>query len=1027
MKKKDIKICGLSILGSVALLNTVSVSALDESVVSDTNQSSQIIQKSETFVEIEANVEIMPIEEDTTIIEGINTSEVVMDEGGVELDAQKAQLVAEDSELNRMSEKEETVTESSEQVESDITSDEQSDIMLDTLIEENHKTNDIEQPVIEKNDITNRHQWHGTFFGESTNESKNSVTINNDGSVTLKAANFDPETKIIQDKGGKFTSYHDGITYYYTEIDAKHENFTFSATFNVDYLNPKADGQEGFGIIVRDQIGYSNTGDQQFPSNSVAAIATKVKVADENAKPTTLKPGLATRFVTGLTEEIIEEGATSISAKGKSETIPFKDDMTMKVEEGKKYTFTVKKTNTGYHAVYEVDGEILENILYGTDKLLQIDRDKIYVGIAAARGVVTTVSDMILEITNPNTDAPAEEEPLELIEPSFKFNNYNKTGNQRYNLELVTNVPGKATIYDSEQNVIGEITLEADYPKFVEVDLLEGDNQYTAKFEASNPELLTDSEPLISETLIHHKTFDGHYKGNIGTYLTVSPSGTAEGDGTLENPLDIFTAIDYIKPGQMIELMGGVYEMNRNVIIHRGNNGTNTLNKLMGTVSIEPAIFDFTKGGAFLVNGDYWKIDNIHVRNTQGNVKGMTIGGNYNHLQRIEAYNNGDTGIQISGNAAEHYDLWPKYNVIENSTSYNNVDPGHNNADGFAAKITVGEGNLFRGNIAYNNVDDGWDLFAKLESGLIGTVTIEDSIAFRNGTNLEKNASGDGNGFKLGGDGIAIEHILRNSLSFDNDADGVTSNSNPAANVYNVITVKNKGTNLSLYGKGNTEVVSKVEGIITWDSQEEDRPGNESVLNNSENYINGKNIQGDKVDESWFEKTDLSLLPTRNEDGSINLNGLFVLTNGKSVVSPISSQPLVPYFVLDNTPEENTNEDEDKENPNDNVIEDDNSETEDIGDTEKENNTEEDTENEDKEAEETEAEETEAEETEQAKGNDKVVNSDNSKESQDNKQPIVKLTKASQLPATGEKKINPILALPLMISGFVLSYLKRKK
>ena len=38
---------------------------------------------------------------------------------------------------------------------------------------------------------------------------------------------------------------------------------------------------------------------------------------------------------------------------------------------------------------------------------------------------------------------------------------------------------------------------------------------------------------------------------------------------------------------------------------------------------------------------------------------------------------------------------------------------GYEDADGFAAKLTVGDGNVFDGCISYNNADDGWDFFAK--------------------------------------------------------------------------------------------------------------------------------------------------------------------------------------------------------------------------------------------------------------------------------------------------------------------------
>ncbi len=103
-----------------------------------------------------------------------------------------------------------------------------------------------------------------------------------------------------------------------------------------------------------------------------------------------------------------------------------------------------------------------------------------------------------------------------------------------------------------------------------------------------------------------------------------------------------------------------------------------------------------------------------------------------------------------------------------------------NNADGFAAKLTSGEGNVFRGCIAYSNIDDGWDLFTKIETGPIGAVVIDDCIAFRNGSLSDGSGNGDGNGFKLGGDGIAVPHVLRDSFAYANGASGITSNSNPA-------------------------------------------------------------------------------------------------------------------------------------------------------------------------------------------------------------------------------------------------------
>ena len=58
--------------------------------------------------------------------------------------------------------------------------------------------------------------------------------------------------------------------------------------------------------------------------------------------------------------------------------------------------------------------------------------------------------------------------------------------------------------------------------------------------------------------------------------------------------------------------------------------------------------------------------------------------------------------------------------------------------------------------------------------------------------------SGDKNGFKLGGEGVHVPHIIKNSLAFDNGAYGFTSNSNPGVIAQNNISADN-GTNLGFY------------------------------------------------------------------------------------------------------------------------------------------------------------------------------------------------------------------------------------
>ncbi len=118
--------------------------------------------------------------------------------------------------------------------------------------------------------------------------------------------------------------------------------------------------------------------------------------------------------------------------------------------------------------------------------------------------------------------------------------------------------------------------------------------------------------------------------------------------------------------------------------------------------------------------------------------------------------------------------------LIINCDSYRNAEikGKGENGDGFAAK--EGVGTIFRGCRAWENVDDGWDVY-----GGNHPVLIDSCWAFGNGVNywphLITSFQGDGNGFKLGGgggiDGNA-PNVVVNSFAFDNVSKGFDQNHN---------------------------------------------------------------------------------------------------------------------------------------------------------------------------------------------------------------------------------------------------------
>ena len=131
-------------------------------------------------------------------------------------------------------------------------------------------------------------------------------------------------------------------------------------------------------------------------------------------------------------------------------------------------------------------------------------------------------------------------------------------------------------------------------------------------------------------------------------------------------------------------------------------------------------------------------------------------------------------------------------------------DPSDNNADGFAAKLTCGVGNVFKYCVAAFNADDGWDLFSKTATGPIGEVKIYDSICYGNGFYIDadgevKATAGDGNGFKMGGSGLAVMHEAYNCISFGNKTNGFTNNSDPMGKYIDCMGYNNGGSNLELH------------------------------------------------------------------------------------------------------------------------------------------------------------------------------------------------------------------------------------
>lgn len=279
---------------------------------------------------------------------------------------------------------------------------------------------------------------------------------------------------------------------------------------------------------------------------------------------------------------------------------------------------------------------------------------------------------------------------------------------------------------------------------------------------------------------------------NLYAQIYVSASGDDSNPGTLELPFKTLTkAVSVSGPDTLIYMRGGVYYDSTTIRLNK----TGQLNKYIKIWAYpgEKPILDFagqpvsTSSRGIQISHNYWHLKGLEIRNAKDN--GIYISAWYTIVENCVIHDCNDTGLQISGNGS--------YNLILNCDSYGNNDPLTNgeNADGFAPKLDIGPGNVFRGCRAWNNADDGWDIYEGDEP-----VLIEDCWAFRNGFNIWgiPNFQGDGNGFKLGGNFVAAAHKIVRSVAFDNKSKGFDQNNNTAGiTLYNNTGWRNQSRNFS--------------------------------------------------------------------------------------------------------------------------------------------------------------------------------------------------------------------------------------
>jgi hypothetical protein len=383
----------------------------------------------------------------------------------------------------------------------------------------------------------------------------------------------------------------------------------------------------------------------------------------------------------------------------------------------------------------------------------------------------------------------------------------------------------------------------------------------TTKAEETTKETKTESSTEAQTQADHSQKevipYDEYNKANTtysGAYTSLAVAKDSDFTDAIyvDSSEKIIEAIKTVKPGQAIIVKPGRYKFDETVLIEESNSGLKGSMKILRASNDGEVIFDFSSmeelgsNRGVVLDADYWYVNGIRFYGAGDN--GMLLSGSHNIIEGCIFEANHDTGLQLSRYNTSYAspDLWPSNNLILNCTSFDNMDvKTQENADGFAAKLTCGEGNVFDGCISYCNSDDGWDLFAKVATGPIGKVTIRNCVAFNNGKTTAGTSfgSGDMNGFKLGGSGVGTAHTVFNCLAFNNGATGFTDNNNPSnLSLVNCTAAANGNAGK---GKGNficyrSASNATYRNLISYDNAKKQSDKFNGVMANSTYFTNNK-------------------------------------------------------------------------------------------------------------------------------------------------------------------------------------------
>jgi len=280
------------------------------------------------------------------------------------------------------------------------------------------------------------------------------------------------------------------------------------------------------------------------------------------------------------------------------------------------------------------------------------------------------------------------------------------------------------------------------------------------------------------------------------TEYYVATTGNDSNAGTMAAPFaSLQKGADIAVAGDTVWLRGGTYALTKQVKLSKSGQSDAQRIKFWAYQKEVP-IFDFsgyvtTNSAAdvpqILLTGNWLHLRGFEIANGKVGASGAhsnsalrSEGASNNTFELLDIHHNFGPGLFISKGTGG--------NLILNCDSHDNYDKDGSqgdgqNGDGFGVHYqTTGPSTILRGNRAWIDSDDGYDLISQEVP-----VIIENCWAFSNGYSdggAGKPSSGNGNGFKAGSSETGIRHVLQHNVAWKNRAAGFYANHSSGGNTW---------------------------------------------------------------------------------------------------------------------------------------------------------------------------------------------------------------------------------------------------